>query len=87
MTIGEFVKVTEKEKMDLLQRQAAYIGKRRIRDQTAILFQLESFYVEVIYRDYRKETEMIKVSSSLDLLKPYLDQVDVEGLMKMENEK
>ena len=87
MTIEEFVNETEKEKLDFLQREGAYIGKRQIDDRTAILFQLGSFYVEVIYRDYRKETELINVSSNLDLLKPYLDQVDVEWLMKMENEK
>ena len=87
MTIEEFVKETEKEKMDLLQNESAYVGKRVIGDKLAMLFQLGGFYVEVIYRDYRKDIEDINVSAGLDLLKPYLDQVDVDWLRKIKNEK
>ena len=87
MTIEEFVKENDKEKMDLLQHEGAYIGKRIIGDRSAILFQLGSFYVEVIYRDYRKDIEEVNVSENLDLLKPYLDQVDVNWLRKIKNEK
>lgn len=87
MTIQDFVKENEKEKMDLLQNEGAYIGKRVLGDRSAILFQLGSFYVEVIYRDYRKDTEEINVSAGLDLLKPYLDQVNVDWPGKIKNEK
>ena len=87
MTIEEFVKENEKGKLDLLKNEGAYIGKRTIGDYLAILFQLGRFYVEVIYRDYRKEIKEINVSAGLDLLKPYLDQVDVEWLRSIKNEK
>lgn len=80
MTIDKFLKENETEKMGILQREGVYIGKRTIGERPAMLFQLGSYYVEVVYRDYRKDIEEINVSVSLDLLKPYLDQVEVEWL-------
>ena len=87
MNIGEFSEKPDKQKLDILQQEGAYVGKRQTGKGTALLYQLAGFYVEVVYRNYRKDIDSIKVSPSLDLLKPYLDQVKVNGLINMENEK
>ena len=87
MNIGEFAEKPDKQKLDILQQEGAYVGKRQTGEGTALLYQLAGFYVEVVYRNYRKDIDSIKVSPSLDLLKPYLDQVKVNGLINIENEK
>lgn len=66
----------ERGKMDLLHKEAAYIGKRHLNGQVAILFQLESFYVEVFYREYRTLVDYINTTGSIEVLIPYLNQLE-----------
>lgn len=62
----------------ILYDQGVYIGKRKEGCTTILLYQLDSFYVEVFYTKYRHYIARIRCSGSTSLLDPYLEQIDVE---------
>lgn len=72
------------DQLDLLQKEGAYIGKRVINEHSVILYQFESFYVELYYRKYRKSLLYLKYSSSTDILHPYLAQIGVNELVNFQ---
>lgn len=81
MTLFEFQLLSEGEQITALYQQGAYIGKRKEEKRTVLLYQLESFYVEVHYRSYRRYVYKIRCSGSTSILDPYLEQIDVEYLV------
>jgi hypothetical protein len=81
MKTAEFIKLTEREKENLLYKSGVYIGKRKTLDHSIILFQLEGFYVEVFYSKYRHQVAYMHISSDPEILDPYLQQLDVEELI------
>lgn len=66
--------------LDVLQHDGAFVGKRTDGDFDLILYQLGSFYVEIRYAEYRKTVADIEVSSNLEILQPYLDQIRFRDL-------
>ena len=81
MTLVEFQLLPTKDQVSILYKQGVYIGKRKQGHLTILLYQIESFYVEVIYRMYRRYIAKIKCSDSTVVLDPYLEQIDVEHLV------
>lgn len=81
MTLQEFYDLPEEEKVALLYDQGVYIGKRKLAATTVILYQLEGFYAEVYYRQYRRIIECISCFAGTARLDPYLAQIDVEHLV------
>ena len=63
----------------MLHRHGVYIGKRKDENQVIVLFQLNGFYVEVYYRQYRRTIDRIITSESTDILQPYLEQIQLNG--------
>lgn len=80
MTQFEFQLLTEQEQVGQLYEEGVYIGKRKINNRAVLLYQLDSFYVEVYYLSYRRKVQKIRCSGSTSLLDPYLEQIDVELL-------
>jgi len=76
MTLETFLTLTEDEQLTLLTEDGIYIGKRTDRLLPSILYQLDSFYVEIVYRTYRHYIWVINCSNSTAILEPYLDQVE-----------
>ena len=81
MTLFDFQLLDNSEKMDLLYEQGVYIGKRKETDQSILLYQVESFYVEVFYKKHRRFVSRLHCFSSTALLDPYLEQIHVEHLV------
>jgi hypothetical protein len=71
----------ESKKIQILHQQGIYIGKRKHLNVCMVLYQLESFYVEIYYRKYRMYITNIEVFEDTVLLEPYLHQIDVEHLV------
>jgi hypothetical protein len=69
------------EQLSLLYQQGIYIGKKKTTQFTRLLFQLESFYVEIAYSTYRRSIHKMRYSDSTSILDPYLEQVQVEYLV------
>jgi hypothetical protein len=80
-----FQKLNTEEQLNLLYKDGVHIGKTTIQNHTAILYQLNDFYVEVIYKSYRKDVGTINLFSDVNSIQSYLDQVPVRDLDKDEN--
>jgi hypothetical protein len=78
MTQFKFQRMPEADQLSILYNDGVYIGKRREGRLTILLFQVDSFYVEVFYKKYRKDIEKILYSRSTDMLDPYLEQINPE---------
>jgi len=78
MKLLEFQLLSQDEQIIILYQQGVYIGKKKQGDQTRLLFQLDSFYVEVIYNRYRRSIRNIHISDSISILDPYLEQIKLE---------
>jgi hypothetical protein len=81
MTLFDFQLLPEGEKLGVLYEEGVYIGKRKAGKLAALMFQLDSFYVEVFYRHYRRHVERIRCSACTAFLEPYLEQIDVMHLV------
>jgi len=80
LSLGEFKELPAEFQFDILHKHGVYVGKRKEREQTIVLFQLHGFYVEVFYKQYRKTVDRIVTSESAEILSPYLNQIDVRDL-------
>ena len=77
---SEFLELSQEEQLKILQKHGVYVGKRLLKNQTVILFQLAGFYVEVYYWEYRKDVDKIITTDHPEILAPYLDQIHIRDL-------
>lgn len=82
MTLNEFRLLDAEEQTDRLHREGVYIGKQKKGRHTILLYQLDSFYVEVFYAKHRCLVRRVHSFSSTDGLDPYLAHMDVEPLLQ-----
>lgn len=82
MTVYDFRMLSDCEQIDLLYKEGVYIGKRAHPGATILLYQLDAFYVEVYYQKYRCLVKRLHCFTSTILLNPYLEQINVEELVK-----
>ncbi|MCW3106090.1 MAG: hypothetical protein JWQ09_596 [Segetibacter sp.] len=82
MTAKEFRLLCNTHQINLLYQQGVYVGKRKENEKTVVLYQLDGFYVEIFYREYRKYITKLNCFTSTDSLQPYLKQIDVEELIR-----
>lgn len=82
MTISEFRLLQQHEMIQTLQDGGVYVGKRKQGRNCRLLFQFESFYVEILYFTYRKHIAEIITSASTHILDPYLEQINVEEVVE-----
>ena len=80
LSLTEFAGLPEEIQFEVLHKHGVYIGKRRMEDRVAMLFQLHGFYVELFYSQYRKNIEQVLTSDQTEILQPYLDQVQIRDL-------
>jgi len=80
LSLAEFKELPAELQFDILHKHGVYVGKRKEKSQTIVLFQLHGFYVEVFYKQYRKTVERIHTSDNADILSPYLNQIEVRDL-------
>lgn len=78
MTLFDFKLLGWEDQIEQVYREGVYIGKRRMLEQFVLLYQVESFYVELYYKKYRQSVLSIKCSASTSILDPYLEQIEVE---------
>lgn len=81
MPATEFSLLPQNLQIDLLYSDGVYVGKRKCNDQQYILFQYESFYVEIHYARYRNEIIALNYHNSTSCLDPYLSQINAAELM------
>ena len=81
MRLSEFDLLSCEKQLTILYQQGIYIGKRKVDEFTKLLFQLESFYVEITYVSYRLSIHRVYYCESTSVLDPYLEQIEVEYLV------
>ena len=81
VTILTFESLPYKSKIQLLYNDGIYVGKRTLNGLTAILYQVQSFYVEIFFMQYRRQIKCFHISESTHILNPYLDQIEVNELI------
>jgi len=77
ISLAEFIDLQPDRQFEVLHKNGVYVGKRKVDNQTRVMFQLDGFYVEVYYRQYRKTIDRLVTSSSTDILLPYLNQINI----------
>ncbi|MFL5789540.1 MAG: hypothetical protein ACJ748_15880 [Flavisolibacter sp.] len=81
MTLKEFKKLPEWEQVDIIYEEGTYIGKRKAGALDILLYQVDSFYVELYYREYRRHILKINYFNSTTFLDPYLEQMNLKYLV------
>lgn len=80
ISLQEFNEFAEQYQLELLHKDGVFVGKINVDGTPIILFQLYSFYVEVHYKKYRKQVNHLHTTGNPDILKAYLNQVQVKDL-------
>ena len=81
MKMLEFKLMDQSDQINVLYREGTYIGKRKKNNQDLVLYQLDGFYIEIIYIEYRRFIQKIRCFSSTYLIEPYLEQINVPSLV------
>jgi hypothetical protein len=82
MTLYDFSLLTRSEQIDVLYRHGVYIGKSKKTVHTIVLYQIDTFYIEIIYKKYRCFVDRVHAFNSTAGLDAYLEDIDVEELVK-----
>jgi hypothetical protein len=69
------------EKSELLHKEGVYVGKQKHGEVVSVLYQLDTFYIEIIYKKYRYEIYQMDCFTSTEILDNYLEQVLIEELV------
>ncbi len=80
ISLAEFMDLPEELQFEVLHKHGVYVGKRRLGEHVVVLFQLNGFYVEVFYKQYRKTIDHLITSDTTEILQPYLDQIHIRDL-------
>jgi hypothetical protein len=72
--------------LDEMEQQAAFwdgvhIGERADGDHWILLYQIDSFYVEVFYDKVKNVIVKYTAFQTTERLKPYLQQIDLKELL------
>lgn len=81
MTLDQFTSYPPDVQLDIIRSEGVLIGEREDTYSRIELFQLHAFYAEMFYR---KEDNELWKAGGFDhpiLLQPYLNQINLEGLM------
>jgi hypothetical protein len=82
MTLYQFKEMNEMEQIETVWNKSVLIAERREKTADYLLYQIDSFYVEI---KYLKGTRIIRRFISFhttELLAPYLELIDIGKLMK-----
>lgn len=82
MTRKAFGLLSEERKRKKVLEQAVYLTSRQTHDMSVFLFQLDGFYVEVYFLNDNEEMYSIHSFDDPELLRPYLDRIDIQPLLE-----
>jgi hypothetical protein len=80
MKVQEFKSLDETEKAIVLINKGVLVGKRMIQSYLVFLYQLDSFYVEILYNKQTNFVYKFKAFENTELLEPYLSKIDISWL-------
>jgi hypothetical protein len=77
----DFSLLDMEDQLDLLYKEGVFVGKIRKNNVFKVLYQYNSFYVEITYRKYRYSIQDMRCFESTEHLDPYLTKIDIEFLI------
>ena len=80
MRLTEFEELAECSMLELIKDQGVYIGKLKSKGKISLLYQVDGFYVELVYLKYRQSIERIRCFDSTKNIDRYIKQIDLEFL-------
>ena len=80
MSIGEFRTLDEMEKKEAIW-EGTHIGTRYDEHHSILLFQIDSFYVEVFYHRQLQVIRRYIPFTSIKHLAPYVRQIDISPIL------
>lgn len=81
MKLSEFILLSEDEKRIIVLHGGVLIGKRESEGCCVFLFQLGNFYVEMYCCYANKAVREYRTYMEVDQLTPYLDAIELDGLL------
>lgn len=81
MTLYQFNKMNPQSQATALKMFGAFAASRKVDKEWMLLFQIDAFYVEVLYKMNRSGSEIVRSFKSTNMLKPYLDAINLESLL------
>jgi len=83
MTLDQFKYLTETEQNYILKTKAVYIGSIRDEEGTYNLFQVDSFYLEVLCNGDETVVCSLSYFEEVSLLEPYLVLIDIDPIYQI----
>jgi hypothetical protein len=80
MTLHDFKALDDFQKAAALVDDGVLIGKRNLLFYLIYLYQVEGFYVEVLYSLQAKKVHKFRAFENTELLDPYLSKIDISEL-------
>jgi hypothetical protein len=80
MDLQEFKQLDQTAQKAIVWHCGEHIATRDTIFYTIALWQIEGFYVEVVFSQLNNKIEKLNSFYSTELLKPYLDQIDISPL-------
>ncbi len=78
MTLYDFIALDEQEQAEAVWN-GVFIADREDQEHRILLYQIDSFYVEVYYHKEYNVIRRFRPFSSTDQLQPYLEQINIIG--------
>ena len=80
MTIQKFKSLSYIKQAEVLWEHGVFIADRQSRKHTIMLYQIDTFYVEVLYHKTNGSVE-IRGFENTGLLQPYLEQINLAEIL------
>jgi hypothetical protein len=81
ITLFDFQFFTKKEKLEALCEYAVQLCERPHEELRIVLYQINNFYVEVLYSKVNNSVVEFQSSINTKLVEPYLKQIDISYLI------
>ena len=81
MKMFDFSMLEMEDQLDLLYKEGVFVGKIRKNNVFKVLYQYNSFYVEITYRKYRYSIQNMRCFESTEHLDAYLTKIDIDFLI------
>jgi hypothetical protein len=81
MTLQHFNKLSQHKKHRNLLVNGVWLADRQTEESTILLFQMDSFYVEICFSKDGDEITQSNCFDSVDFLDPYLEEIDLSCIV------
>lgn len=82
MMLQQFNALPKEDQQDLLLKSGTFLAEREDGPFRIMLYQLDSFYVEVYFFNLYNKVAFFKAFRSTTPLQPYLNKIDLSDLLQ-----